>query len=280
MDYQNKVALITGGSSGIGLALAKALSARGAHVWVMARHQEQLDEALNEILAAKKNPDQKAGAVSCDVMDWDQVTSAVDKVVQAVGVPDLLINSAGAAHPGHVEELDIKIFRWMMELNYFGTVYATKACLPGMIQRKSGHIINISSVAGFIGVYGYTAYGAAKFAVSGFSDVLRAEMKPHGIHVSIVYPTNTDTRGMVYENQFKPAETKALEGTVKMIPPEQVARSVLKGIERGRYVIMTGFEPVILRRLSGFVGNAIYPIMDFMIAQSHNGNGNGHGPKL
>ncbi len=272
MDYQNKVALITGGSSGIGLALARALSAKGAHVWIMARHQDLLDAALGEIQAVRQRPDQIIGAVSGDVMEVEQVNSAVDKVVKSVGVPDYLINAAGAAHPGHVEELDLKIFRWMMELNYFGTVYATKACLPGMIQRKSGHIVNISSVAGFIGVYGYAAYGAAKFAVSGFSDVLRAEMKPHGIRVSIAYPTNTDTRGMVYENQFKPPETRALEGTVKMMSPEVVANAILKGVERGRYVIMIGLEPVMLRRLSGLAGNAIYPVMDLLIARNQNGN--------
>lgn len=173
MDYQNKVAFITGGSSGIGLALAKSLSAKGAHVWIMARHQDRLETALAAIQAARQDPNQNCGMVVGDVTDWDQVTSAVSKVTQSAGIPDLLINSAGDAHPGYVQDLDIKIFRWMMETNYFGTVNVTKACLPGMIQRKSGHIVNISSVAGFLGVFGYSAYGASKFAVAGFSDVLR-----------------------------------------------------------------------------------------------------------
>jgi 3-dehydrosphinganine reductase len=272
MDYQNKVAFITGGSSGIGLALAKALSADGAHVWVMARHEDRLETALDEIRAARKNPDQNFGTVAGDVTNFEQVTSAVDKITQAAGFPDLLINSAGVARPGYVQELDLEIFRLMMEVNYFGTVYTTKACLPGMIQRRSGHIVNISSGAGFLGFFGYTAYGASKFAVAGFSDVLRAEMKPHGIRVSIVYPQDTDTPQLTYENQFKPPETKAITGDSKVMKPDEVARIVLRGMKRGRYVILPGMEVAGVYWLSGFLGNAVFPIMDYLIAKNHNGN--------
>lgn len=272
MDYQNKVALITGGSSGIGLALAQSLSAKGAHVWVMARHQDKLEAALAMIEKARQNPEQNFGVVAGDVADWEQVSSAVAKVTQAAGVPDLLINSAGVTHPGYFQDLDMKIFRLMMEVNYFGTVHAIKACLPGMLQRKSGYIVNISSVAGFLGVFGYTAYGASKFAVAGFSDVLRAEMKPHGIRVSIVYPPDVDTPQLAYDNQFKPVETKALAGNSRIMTPEDVARITLRGVERGRYVILPGMEASLVYRLSGILGNGKYPIMDFMLAHSRNGN--------
>lgn len=276
MVYQNKVALITGGSSGIGLALAKSLSAMGAHVWVIARRPERLEAALGSILDARKDSQQKCGVVAGDVSDWDQVTSAVERVIQEVGIPDLLFNSAGVAHPGYVQDLDIKIFRWMIDVNYLGTVYATKACLPGMLQRKSGHIVNISSMAGFLGVFGYTAYGASKYAVSGFSDALRAEMKPLGIRVSIVFPSDTDTEQLAYEDQYKPAETRAIAGNLKAMLPEQVAKVILKDVARGRYIIIPGFENRLIHRLTGIVGNAIYPIMDLLIAQNRNGKGRPH----
>jgi 3-dehydrosphinganine reductase len=268
MVYKNKVALITGGSSGIGLALARALSAEGAHVWVMAHHQDKLDTALNEIRAVKQDPNQNFGAISGDVTDWEQVTSAVAKVSQEAGIPDLLINSAGVAQPGYVQDQDIEIFRWMMEVNYFGTIYATKACLPAMIQRRSGHIVNISSVTGFLGVFGYSAYGASKFAVAGFSDVLRAEMKPYGIKVSIVYPQDTETPQLAYETQYRPVETQALESGSKIISAEEVARIILRDVARGRYAILTGPDANIYYRLTGLVGDLVYPVMDFMLARS------------
>lgn len=273
MDYQNKVAFVTGGSSGIGLALAQSLSAKGAHVWIMARHQDRLDAALATIEKDRQNPKQNFGAVAGDVADWEQVSSAVEKVTSAAGVPDLLINSAGVTHPGYFQDLDMQIFRLMMEVNYFGTVHAIKACLPGMLQRKSGIIVNISSGAGFLGVFGYTAYGASKYAVAGFSDVLRAEMKPYGIRVSIVYPPDVDTPQLAYDNQFKPAETKALAGNAKIMTPEEVARITLRGVERGRYVILPGMEVSLVYWLSGILGNWKYPVMDFMIGRSRNGNG-------
>ena len=108
---------------------------------------------------------------------------AVIQVSEKSGPPDLLVNSAGVAHPGYFQELDLNIFHWMMEVNYFGTVYMTKEVIPSMLKRGSGYIVNISSMAGFVGTFGYTAYGGSKFAVRGFSDVLRAEMKIHGIGV-------------------------------------------------------------------------------------------------
>jgi 3-dehydrosphinganine reductase len=240
--WKDKVALITGGSSGIGLALARLLAARGTHVWLAAREQAKLESALKKVESARYSPSQRCGIVSADLTVLDEATSAISKVVQSVGVPDLIINSAGAAHPGYVQELSFDIFRWMMETNYFATVHVTKAVLPGMIDRRSGHIINISSMAGFLGVFGYTAYGASKFAVTGFSEVLRAEMKPHGIRVSVAFPPDTDTPQLAYENQYKPPETKAISGTAHALSAEKVAQAILWQAESGRFLIFPGWE--------------------------------------
>jgi 3-dehydrosphinganine reductase len=261
-----KVALVSGGSSGIGLAIGCALARRGMDVWLVARRQEILESAYEQVEAQRQNQGQKIGIISADVTDWGQVQSAVDQVLEKSGSVDVLVNSAGVAHPGYVQELDLKIFKWMMEVNYFGTVYMTKAILPSMLQRKSGYIVNISSLAGFIGVFGYTAYGASKFAVRGFSDALRAEMKLHGIGVSIVFPVDTDTAQLEYENQFKPPETKAISGNSKTMSPDEVAQETMRGIERGQYVILPGFEGKLLYRLSGILGWAVYMVMDQIVA--------------
>ncbi len=240
--WNEKTVLVTGGSSGIGLAAARLLSSYGAHVWLAARRKANLESALKEVEAAHRSPTQKFGMVTADLSIPAEAEQAIRQVTKAAGVPDVVINSAGAAHPGYVQDLSLDIFRWMMEVNYFATVYVTKAVLPGMIQRKSGHIINISSIAGYLGVFGYTAYGAAKFAVTGYSEVLRAELKPHHIQVSVVFPPDTNTPQLAYENQYKPVETMAISGTAQALSAEQVARAMLGQAARGKFLIFPGTD--------------------------------------
>lgn len=260
--FRGKTALITGGSSGIGLALAHLLAAAGSHVWLLARGREALETALASL---PRSSSQRCGMIPADVSKPEQVSAAFKHLSKEAGTPDLIINSAGITYPGYVQELPLEIFRQMIEVNYLGTVNVVKALLPALIARGSGHIVNLSSGAGFLGVFGYAAYGASKFAVRGFSDVLRAELKPLGVRVSIVFPPDTDTPQLAYENQFKPPETKALSGEAGVLSPQQVAHEILRGVARGRYVILPGFEMKILYRLNNLLGNAAYPVMDWMI---------------
>jgi 3-dehydrosphinganine reductase len=268
MDLNGKLALVTGGSRGIGLAVSKDLVARGASVWIAARDRERLDLALHEIEAVRPSDQQAVGTLTLDVADAAQVAAVLGAFCTKTGVPDLLVNCAGVAHPGRFEELDLAIFRWMMEVNYFGTVNVTKAVVPGMIARGSGHIVNVSSIAGFLGVYGYSAYGASKFAVAGLSDALRAEMKPLGIDVSVVFPPDTDTEQLVYESAFKPAVTKALSGTAKALSPEKVARAIVEGVVRRRYLITPGLEGTFMFRGQNLLGGLVYPLMDLLISRA------------
>jgi 3-dehydrosphinganine reductase len=271
--WNEKVALVTGGSSGIGLAIARLLAKEGAHVWLIARRQDVLDSALAEVEAARLSAARRCGAVAADVSDPGQVVAAVEHITQAASLPDLVVNSAGVTQPGYVQELGLDVFRQMMDINYFGTVYVTKAVLPGMLKRGSGHIINISSGAGFVGVFGYSAYGASKYAVRGFSDVIRAELKPLGIRVSIVFPPDTDTPQLAYEAPYRPPETKALASNAKVMSSEAVAKTVLQQAARGRYVIIPGVETKLFYWLIGHSGNAVYPVMDWLIARARK---NGH----
>jgi 3-dehydrosphinganine reductase len=271
-EFDKKIVLLTGASSGIGFATAYLLAKKGAHVWLLARPGEKLAEALKKVKSVVQGPGQACGIMEADVTSEKQVNQAVSKLIHSIGLPDLVINSAGVAHPGYVQDTDLKIFHWMMDVNYFGTVNVTKALLPGMIERGSGYIVNISSMAGFLGVFGYTAYSASKYAVRGFSDVLRAEMKPHGIGVSVVFPPDTDTPQLTYEKQFKPVETRALTASSGLMSAESVAESILKGIEKGNYIILPGNESKLIYRLSGIFGNAVYPLMDWLIAQTQRKN--------
>jgi 3-dehydrosphinganine reductase len=159
--------------------------------------------------------------------------------------------------------MELSVLRQLMELDYFGTVYITRACLPSMISRRSGHIVNISSVYGFIGGYGYSGYCAAKFAVRGFSDSLRAELKPLGIGVSLVFPQNTETPQL----KLKSPVMKALD-TTRSMSAESVAKAIVNGIIRRQYVIIPGFEGKFFFCLTCLLGSGIYKIMDYMVADA------------
>ena len=263
-----KVALVTGGSSGIGKAIVCALAERGMDVWLVAQREDLLESACKEVEIHRKNQSQNIRMVSADVSDLNQVRTAVKEIMDISGSIDLLVNSAGVVHPGYVEQLDLHIFNWMMEVNYFGTVYMTKEVLPAMIKRGSGYIANISSGAGLISYFGYTAYAASKFAVRGFTQALRQELKVRGIGVSIVYPPDTDTPQLEYENKFKPSETKALSGNGGLMSPNEVANIVLKGISRGQYRIIPGFELKLYYRLSCLSEGLLHFIIDQIISSS------------
>jgi 3-dehydrosphinganine reductase len=121
-----------------------------------------------------------------------------------------------------------------------GTVNTVRAFLPYFIEQKHGSIANVSSVVGYMGVFGYSAYAPAKFAVVGFSECLRQELLPHNIGVSVIYPPDTDTPQWHEENKSKPQETRVLSGTIKVMPAERVAIALLKGISRRTFTIIPG----------------------------------------
>ncbi|RPI85082.1 MAG: SDR family NAD(P)-dependent oxidoreductase [Chloroflexi bacterium] len=260
--FKGKIALITGGSSGIGLAAARALAARGSHVWIMARDQGRLEKAAHLVRCDCQSDEQKCGIIAADVSNLKEVLQAVDYLREKIGVPDLLINSAGVVRPGYIQDLKFEHFRWMMEINYLGTVYPTKAVLPDMIERGSGHIVNISSPVGCVGVFGYSAYGASKFAVCGFSDALRVEVKPLGIKVSLVIPPDTDTPQLAYEHQYKPPELKVITDNMKTFTAESVSNTMLRGISKNRYLILIGADTKFIVHASSLIGSNVYPIVD------------------
>jgi 3-dehydrosphinganine reductase len=268
MDKTYQHALITGGSSGIGFALAQALAQEGTSLGLLARDPGKLASAKEAITTLVRNEKQSIETLSCDITDYPNLQQELEKYIQHNGIPDLVINSAGVTHPGYFQDLDVEIFHEMMEVNFFGTLYITKCTVPHMISKGSGTIVNISSQAGFLGVFGYSAYGASKYATRGFSDVLRAEMKPLGIKVAIVFPPDTQTPQLDYEKALKPPETKAIAGNAKVLTAEQVAQSILKGLRKGQYVIIPGLEGKIFYRLVGLLGNLTYPVMDWLVRKA------------
>lgn len=259
-DLTGKTVVVTGGSSGIGLATAGAFAQRGARVAIIARDEGRLVAAKRTIEA--KAPRGRVLAVTADVADCDAIFSAIGRVREELGEPDVLVNCAGVFTPGDFATMDADVFREHMDIDVLGLIWATQAVVPGMIERGHGHIVNVSSVAGFIGVFGYTAYSTAKFAVMGFSEALRQEMKPLGIRVSVVCPPDVDTPGLMREKSLRPAECDKVCGNIRAIAPEMVATEIVRTVESGRYLVVIGGMSKAYFRLKGLVPELFFTIMD------------------
>lgn len=176
---------------------------------------------------------------AADVGDAAQVYGAVAGAVAHHGPCDLLITSAGIARPGHFLELEGDQFERQLRVNYFGTLHGVRAVVPGIVERRRGGIVAISSAAGLLGVFGYSAYGPTEYAVRGLCDVLRTELKPHGVDVGCVFPTDVDTPQFAGEQPYLPDETRAISGTVKPVSADGVANAILHGVAKERASIFT-----------------------------------------
>jgi 3-dehydrosphinganine reductase len=255
-------AIITGGSSGIGKAVAKLLAISGANVTIIARDRDKLETARQEIINVALNSQQTILALVADVAQPLEITAVIQQAIAQQGIVDLLITSAGIAIPGYFQDIPLETFEQTMRINYFGSLYAVKAVLPAMVAARKGQIVLISSGAGLIGVYGYTAYSASKFALRGFAESLRGELKPKGIGVSIVYPPDTDTPQLVAENKTKPPETKAITATAKTWSAEAVAREIIKGITQQKFAIAPGLEMTIVNRFHSLIAPLLNQYFD------------------
>ncbi|NSW53731.1 MAG: SDR family oxidoreductase [Anaerolineae bacterium] len=264
-ELNGKLALITGGSSGIGLALAKELAARGMRIAILSRRLDALQSAGDDILAAGAK---ELHVLPVDVSVWEDVERNVGDFIHTIGIPDLLVNCAGVVRPGLFEELTPDLFQWMIQINLLGPIYMCKAVIPGMLERGSGHVVNVSSVAGFLGTYGYSAYGASKFGLRGFSDVLRSEYRHRGIQVSVVFPPDTDTPQLAGEKPYKPEITRILSESASVKSAEDVALAIRKGIEKGKYRIVPGFESKAIYLLNNLPFDLGYRVMDWMVANA------------
>lgn len=241
-----QVAVISGGSSGIGLAIARQLAQAGWSLVLMARDEQRLADARREVEALFTQPQQRCLVCPADVCDREVVHAAAHSSVSALGPPDWLVASAGVARPGYFAELDDEIFDRTMQVNYTGTLNLVRAYMPSMLERAHGHITLVSSAAGLVGVFGYSAYSPSKFAVRGLGEVLRAELKPHGIGVSVLYPPDTDTPQLAEENRTKPPETRAIAGSAGVWSADDVARITIDGMRRRRFSITPGLETTLL----------------------------------
>ncbi len=238
MNLKSKVVIITGASSGIGKALAYELAGRGANLVLGARQYVTLCEITQDI---EKRFQPKAVAVQCDVSVEDDCAFLIKQAMLTFGKIDVLVNNAGISMRALFKDLDLKVLKTLMDVNFWGTVYCTKYALPEIIKTQ-GSIVGVSSIAGYKGLPGRTGYSASKFAMNGFLDALRIENLKTGVHVMTACPgfTASNIRNTAL-NQSAQQQGESSLNEEKMMTAEEVAKLIADGIEsRTRTLIMTG----------------------------------------
>jgi short-subunit dehydrogenase len=241
-ELNEKVVLITGGSCGLGLVMAREFATHGARVAVCARDEEDLARVREEF----SSRGDRFFSAPCDVSDRDQVQSLLSSVEKALGPVEVLVNNAGTILVGPLEHMTLQDFEDVMRLNFWGAVHTTLAVLPGMRRRGQGRIVNITSIGGKVAFPHLLPYTASKFALVGFSEGLRAELAKDGIWVTTVVPNLTRT-GSPRNAEFKGNDqqeyawftnTDSLPGA--SMRAERAARQIVRACQNGESEVVLG----------------------------------------
>lgn len=238
---KGKVAIITGASSGIGLAAAKEFAAQGSFLALAARNKEKLDSIVAQLDAEYGKTDdgkEKFIAVATDVTKEEDCRNLVEKCASHFGKIDILVNNAGISMRAMFKDLDLSVIKSLMDVNFWGTVFCTKYALPWLLKSK-GSVVGVISIAGFKGLPARTGYSASKFAIYGFLDTLRVEHLHDGLHVMIFAPgfTSSNIRNVaLVADGTRQGETPRDEE--KMMSAEAVAKRLAKGIKKRKSQII------------------------------------------
>ncbi|XP_062146107.1 3-dehydrosphinganine reductase TSC10A-like [Alnus glutinosa] len=243
IQIKDRHVFITGGSSGIGLALAHRAASEGARVSILARSIDKLEAAKEEILLATGID---VAVFVADVRDYD----AVSRAVEEAGPIDVLVVNQGVFVPQELERQGLDEVRFMLDVNLMGAFNMIKAALPAIkLQRRDrgpASIALMSSQAGQVGIYGYTAYSASKFGLRGLAEALQQEVIADDIHVSLIFPPDTDTPGLVKETEIRPQLTSIIAASSGAMKADEVAKKALNGIKSGSFIIPCNFEGLLL----------------------------------
>lgn len=246
--------IITGGSSGIGLSIAKLAAADGHKVSIIARDRGRLERASQEL---RSIPAADIHSVSADVMDGDKIEAAIAECVSHLGPCDLLVASAGVVEPAYFEEMPLSIFQAQVETNFFGVVNTVRAVFPAMQTLGRGSIMIVSSGAALIGLPGYTAYCASKAALASFAESLRCEAKPR-VNIAIAFPPDTATPQLLAELPKRSAAAATLMGNSPIWPVETVAKEIYATAKSGGRTVHFGWQLKVLAVFGPVIKPLIY----------------------
>ena len=235
MEVKGKVVIVTGASSGIGEATAREFAKEGAKVILAARRVDRLESLAKEIVAMGGGAE--ALVVQADLSKLEDIQSLITKTLEEYGRIDVLVNNAGFGRLDWLENLDpVKDIQSQFDVNVLGVIQTTRQALPIMIKQRSGHVINICSMAGLVATPTYTIYAASKHAVHGFSEALRREVKPWGIDVSMIYPGGVTTEFGAHAGIKR--KTNATTPRFMLLTAKQVGETVVKLVRNPRPMLI------------------------------------------
>ncbi len=266
--FRGKSVMITGGSQGMGLAVAKEVVSLGGSVWIIAI--DELEQAQSAVDMLRVREDQFVETMLCDTTDKDRLEPLIREAIERRGVPDYLFNFVGYAYAQYVEKLCVCDFECNMNVNYYGQLVPTLAILPYFLKDgRGGHIAFTSSILGCFGIMGYATYAPTKHALVGLAEVLRNELKPFSVSISLLYPPDTRTPGFDKENETKPPECALLSENAALLEPEAVAEAFIQGILRKKFQILPG-KATFYWRLFRYVPGLLRRLMDWEYAKARN----------
>jgi short-subunit dehydrogenase len=232
MQIEGRTVVVTGASSGIGAATARAMGRAGAHVALVARTESAL-EAVADQIAARGGT---ATVIPADLSDVNAATAAAEEIRATVGPPDVLVNNAGIGRFLAIEETSPEAAVEMMAVPYFAAFVMTRAFVPAMLDRNAGHVVNVTSAAAYVPWPGSTAYATARWAMRGFSESLATDLHGTGVGVTLVAATTVESPYF----EHNPGSRERLPTVARLFPtltPEDVARAIVRGVESERRTV-------------------------------------------
>ena len=247
---KDKNVLIAGASEGIGASIAKVLAQEGADLILIARRQKPLEKLRSQL--QKQYPHQKFYILSADLSDHKKVRKVFQKISGSISKLQGLVNNVGYSRPQYFEKTPIHEFEDHISTNYLSAVFCTWEALPYL--EDGAFITFTSSVAGYMGVFGFSAYSGAKFALFGFAETIEQELYSRKIKVSVLCPPDTQTPGFEKESKTKPYESKKISEGASLMHPDDVAKKFLRGLKKNKFLIVCNFQSWLYYRL-----HALFP---------------------
>jgi 3-dehydrosphinganine reductase len=263
-QFFHKNIIITGGSSGIGLAIAKKFSQFPCQIALLARDKKKLEKAKEVLSSAHA----QIKIFVLDVSRREEVEEVFGKIIKSLGQIDILINNAGISTYDFFAQTSVAELEYVMQVNYFGALYCTKAAWPWLKSSSSGYVVFTASIAGYMGLIGFSSYSPSKFAMVGLAESLRMEGVNDNIHVMILFPPDTKTPMLEEEKELALPQSLALSKNAKVVEPDEVADRLLQGMRKKHFEVFCNAESKLFRIAKVLFPRLFFRIVDWIAKKS------------